>query len=420
MASLILASYSYGPTPTRDWVIFLLMSVAFATFPIPVGKGQALVFLMPLVLALTSTNGVLTGVLTTAVGVAVAQFIHRKPWEKAAFNTLALSLEAAVAGLTFVLAGQKIGAPLSIGLVGVLVLMSLMGSLVNSILLAGLFAVLESKGFTRHLISIGVKTLRQAPIEALVAILFLAVFQTIGHFGLLFMAVLLVLVRYGFQSYYQLQASYEEVQTMLISILDGRDTYTAGHSQRVSENAVLLAKEMRLSGAEVENIRRAGLLHDIGKVNVPDDILKKPGKLSKDETQQMNQHPVEGARFVEGVSSLKHLAPIIRHHHERYNGKGYPDGISGETIPLGARVLSVADAFDAMITDRPYRKALTRAQALQQILENAGTQFDKQVAMAAVKVLGSELEEYPQLQSLAAAVRLQLAATKEESAEGQA
>lgn len=418
--SLAWASRSQATIASLDWMLFLALSVTFANFPIRVGSEADVVFLMPLTLALIAMNGPFPGIIAAVVGVLASQVIGRKSWDRSLFNSALIALEAGAAGFVFRLSGHLPAEPMSLPLVLIVLLMSLAGLIVNVVVFAGLITLLSSGDFWRHLASVAGISSRQAPVEALVAILFLSIFQSIGRVGLLFMAVLLVLVRYGFQAYFQLRNAYEEAQGMLISILDARDKYTAGHSTRVSENAIKLAVELKLQPRDIENIRRAGLLHDIGKVNVPDNILQKPGKLDETETRQMNQHPVDGARFVEGVSSLKHLSPIIRHHHERYNGKGYPDGISGETIPLGARVLSVADAFDAMITDRPYRKALTRAQALQQILENAGTQFDKQVAMAAVKVLGPGLQEYPQLQSLAAAVRLQLAATKEELPEGQA
>ncbi|MCL5676949.1 MAG: HD-GYP domain-containing protein [Firmicutes bacterium] len=398
-----------------------LVSAVFAYFPVRIGHDTIVVFITPLGLAFITILGPVSAVAGVLAGVVVAELLfNRKAWEKTVFNIALFTIGFVATGVTFLALGGNAGQPIGEHLLLLLFAMGLIEWLVNLTVFSGLMSLLRSTSFFGQLRDLGKATSRHVFVDALAAILFISIYQSIGTPGLFFMAALLLLVRYGFQAYYQLQKSYEEVQTMLISILDARDSYTAGHSTRVSANAVKLATELKLQPREVENIRRAGLLHDIGKVNVPDNILQKPGKLDETETRQMNQHPVDGARFVEGVSSLKHLAPIIRHHHERYNGKGYPDGISGETIPLGARVLSVADAFDAMITDRPYRKALTRAQALQQILENAGTQFDKQVAMAAVKVLGPGLQEYPQLQSLAAAVRLQLAATKEELPEGQA
>lgn len=398
-----------APLLTPDFAFYSLLAAGFALFPVPVSRDSEAVFLFPLTLAVIITQGPLAGAVVTAVAMLVSQLVYKKPWEKVLFNTGSFTLMGSVAAYSYILLGQHPGELLSVELIAVVIVMSLVQSILNFGLLLQLMAILEPGDVKVHIKNVTAVTLKQAPIEALVAILFLAVYQTIGRPGLGILAVLLVLFRYGSQAYFQLQSSYEEVQSMLISILDGRDAYTAGHSQRVSDNAVGIAKELSLSTSEIENIRRAGLLHDIGKVNVPDDILKKPGRLSEDEIRLMNQHPVDGARFVESVSSLRHLTPIIRHHHERYDGKGYPDGLMGEAIPLGARILLVADAFDAMTTDRPYRASLSKAEALGRIITNAGTQFDARVAVAALRVLGRDLAESSQLEVVAEA-----AATKQD------
>ena len=391
------------PLLAPDFIFFSLLAVGFALFPIPVSKDNDVIFLFPLTLAVIVTRGPFAGTVVTVLAILVSQIVHKKPWEKILFNTGNLALASSAAGYSYLLMGQSPGATLSIRLIVVVAVLSAVQSIVNFSLLIGLMTILEPGDVDVHVKNVSAVTIKQAPFEALVAILFLAVYQTIGRPGLGFLAVLLVLFRYGSQAYFQLQSSYEEVQSMLISILDGRDAYTAGHSQRVADSAVAIARDLRLPSSEIENIRRAGLLHDIGKVNVPDEVLKKPGKLSEDETRLMNQHPVDGARFVERVSSLRHLAPVIRHHHERYDGRGYPDGLSGEAVPLGARVLLVADAFDAMTTDRPYRVALSKAEALGRIITNAGTQFDARVALAALRVLGKDLAESSQLEAVAEA-----------------
>ncbi|MHB9143827.1 MAG: HD-GYP domain-containing protein [Symbiobacteriia bacterium] len=292
--------------------------------------------------------------------------------------------------------------------------MSVADWVVNVTVFSGLLRLLTGESYFKKLSETSHLAAKHVTIDIVFATLLISIHQTMGTAGVMLMAALLLMVRYGSQAYYELRSSYEEVQVMLISILDARDSYTAGHSARVADNAVKLAGELKLAPHDIENLRRAGLLHDIGKVNVPDSVLKKPGKLSKEETEQMNQHPVDGARFVDSVSSLKHLTPIIRHHHERLDGQGYPDGLTGEDIPLGARILLVADAFDAMTTDRPYRRALPRAEALRRIVENAGTQFDRRVAWAAVRVFGTELPEYTELRALQQWVEREVAASRQD------
>jgi diguanylate cyclase (GGDEF)-like protein/PAS domain S-box-containing protein/putative nucleotidyltransferase with HDIG domain len=165
----------------------------------------------------------------------------------------------------------------------------------------------------------------------------------------------------------------------LVHEQETRDPYAKHHSENVAHYAACIAQTMGLDAQQVGAIRRAGLLHDIGKIGVPDEILWKPSGLTAAERKLMQQHVVVGVRILDQLRFLEREVPLVRHHHERYDGRGYPDGISGETIPLGARILGVADAFDAICADRPYLEARTVAQALQIIVEDSGRQFDPKV-----------------------------------------
>jgi diguanylate cyclase (GGDEF)-like protein/PAS domain S-box-containing protein len=161
-----------------------------------------------------------------------------------------------------------------------------------------------------------------------------------------------------------------------------KDRYIRGHPERVSEQAAALAEEMGLSPERVRDIQIAGLLHDIGKVTVSEGILNKPGKLTRRELVSIRDHPIVGSTLVSQVRGFEGLVPIIRYHHERFDGRGYPDGLAGEDIPLEARILSVADVFDALTHQRSYRKALSRAEAIAELERSAGTQFDLAVVEA--------------------------------------
>jgi putative nucleotidyltransferase with HDIG domain len=161
-----------------------------------------------------------------------------------------------------------------------------------------------------------------------------------------------------------------------------KDRYIRGHPERMSERAVALAEEMRLSPERVRDIRIAALLHDIGKVTVSEGILNKPGKLTRREFDSIKDHPIVGATLVSQVKGFERLVPIVRHHHERFDGTGYPDGLAGEDIPPEARILSVLDVFDALTHQRSYRNALSKAEALAVIEDGAGTQFDPMVVKA--------------------------------------
>jgi len=175
----------------------------------------------------------------------------------------------------------------------------------------------------------------------------------------------------------------------LAATVDARDPYTYGHSKRVAAFSEMIGRAIGLSRDELTNIHAAGLLHDIGKVGVPDAILTKPGKPTKDEWELIRLHPAEGARIVGHVGELARLIPAIRHHHEWYSGTGYPDGLKGEVIPLGARIISVADAYDTMTTKRTYREVMSQKEAFEELRRCSGTQFDPEL----VKVFCSEMNK---------------------------
>lgn len=162
----------------------------------------------------------------------------------------------------------------------------------------------------------------------------------------------------------------------LAEAVDAKDEYTRGHSTRVAEYAKGIAETMRLDPGFIELLYVTGTLHDVGKIGVPDSTLKKPGKLSVEEFEEIKRHPILGEKIVSQLPMLKDALPGIRHHHERWDGKGYPDGIAGEDIPLLARILAVADAYDAMTSDRPYRRGMPQDVALKIMRENLGTQLD--------------------------------------------
>lgn len=176
--------------------------------------------------------------------------------------------------------------------------------------------------------------------------------------------------------YQNIRTLFLETVSALVAAIDAKDPYTSGHSRSVTHYAVMLAKAMGLSGKEIEQVQYAALLHDVGKIGISGDILNKPGPLDPGEWEIMRKHPEISERIVRQIERMEEVAQMVRSHQERYDGGGYPDGLSGEEIPLGARILAVADAFDAMTSNRPYRRARTNAEALAELRAGAGTQFD--------------------------------------------
>jgi len=174
----------------------------------------------------------------------------------------------------------------------------------------------------------------------------------------------------------ELENTYLSTVKALMSIVEAKDAYTKGHTERVADYAVALGKKMELGRKELRDLAFAAVLHDIGKLVVYENVLKKPGSLDDEEWRILKSHPVIGASIIENMEFLAGAVPFVRHHHERYDGEGYPDGLRAEDIPLGARIITVADSYDAMTTDRPYRTALSKEIALHTMISKAGTQFD--------------------------------------------
>jgi response regulator RpfG family c-di-GMP phosphodiesterase len=172
----------------------------------------------------------------------------------------------------------------------------------------------------------------------------------------------------------------------LAEALDAKDRYTRGHSERVTLIARTLAEAIGMDDAQVERVRLAGTVHDIGKIGVPEKVLNKPGRLTDGEFEKVKVHSELGEKILKSLVRDEQILAYVRHHHERYGGGGYPDGIAGDEIPLGARLLAVADAYDAMTSDRPYREAVPEEEAQKQLLANRGNQFDPEVVDSFMRV----------------------------------
>jgi len=188
------------------------------------------------------------------------------------------------------------------------------------------------------------------------------------------------------------ERTYVETIMALALAVEAKDPYSAGHSKRVGFFAARIGEMMGLDAETLRILNDAGILHDIGKIGIKDDILLKPSPLTSDEEKIMHQHPIIGEVIVKPVRSLQRVGTLVRHHHEKYDGSGYPGGLKGEQIPLGARILSVADTYDSMVTDRPYRKRLSLEEAKSELRTLAGRQYDPAVVDAFLRVL-SEKEQ---------------------------
>jgi putative nucleotidyltransferase with HDIG domain len=237
-----------------------------------------------------------------------------------------------------------------------------------------------------------------APLGLVVALLY----AKVGWWSIFAFFAPLALARYVYKLYMDLRDAYFDSLAALASALDASDPYTRGHSDRVTEYAKKTARAMKLSEREIESIEFAGRLHDIGKIGVDRSILRKRGRLNDREYTEMQKHPVMGSEIAAKLKFMKKAEDYVAYHHERFDGSGYPKGLKGGEIPVGARILGVVDAFDAMTSDRPYRPALSVEVAVQELEKGAGQQFDASIAKVFIDLIRSgdvEVEEHKVEQS---------------------
>lgn len=221
---------------------------------------------------------------------------------------------------------------------------------------------------------------------------FIAQVMSIELAGFVLFVFPLLVSRQVYQHYIRLKQGYLDTVRSLVGALEAKDVYTRGHSERVAEYSAAIAASMGLAQEAIERIRLAAQLHDLGKVGLSDSVLCKAGRLTSDEYTEVRHHPEIGAEIVERVPALSDLAPIVRHHHERYDGTGYVDGLRGDDIPLESRVLAVADSFDAMTSSRAYRPAMSAAAAMEEVLACQGSQFDPDIVGHLRQAIEADLE----------------------------
>jgi len=228
--------------------------------------------------------------------------------------------------------------------------------------------------------------------------LVVVIYAQVGAWGFVLFGIPYLVSRHSFALYMEIRSDLKEFVRALAEVLEEVDPYTRHHSMRVSQYAVRLARGLKLPESQVEEVEYAALVHDLGKIGPQHQhILQKPGSLSQEEQRTLRAHPAAGAEIVAKVRSLRRAAEIVRSHHERPDGQGYPFGLRSDDVPLGARILNVTDAFDAMTSDRPYRRALSVEAAIQELKRGAGTQFDAGVVACLLRL--HEAGEFPLIPS---------------------
>ncbi|KGK85044.1 hypothetical protein DP73_18660 [Desulfosporosinus sp. HMP52] len=225
------------------------------------------------------------------------------------------------------------------------------------------------------------------PLGFLLALLY----KNWGPLGLFLLFIPLLVSRHSFQLYIDMRENYLDTVEALVQALEAKDKYTSGHSARVGKLAVAIGEAIKMSEEKIEFLKYAAVLHDVGKIGVSEMILNKEGKLVDTEWEAIRSHPVIGQTIIKGIKFLFDIGQVVRHHHERFDGKGYPDGIQGEEIPLESRVIAVADTYDAITSDRSYRKGSTHSEAIAELKRVAGTQLDPKLVEIFCDVVTDEV-----------------------------
>ena len=298
------------------------------------------------------------------------------------FNRSQLALAAGGAGWTFMALGGRVGT-LTNGPELIAAIAASFGYLTINLLAVVTWLQLVQGLSWRSTLTRNLRHIAPQGIAlASLGVLFVITYRAIGVAGALLVAMMLILIRYALQQYVDMQATFLSTINGLTTAVEARDPYIRGHSARTAAYAEAIARGMNWPEERIERLRHACQLHDIGKIGIADSILGKPEKLTAWEHEELKTHSTIGADIIGSMGFLRLEAEWIRHHHERWDGTGYPAGLQGEAIPDGARIIAVADAFDAMTSARPYRPAMDVASVLSVMAEERGRQFDPAAATA--------------------------------------
>jgi len=368
-------------------VVFWTVVTLFASaMPVRMPRGMMVAVSIAPVIAAMNLGGPTAAAIVALVGTTeVRELRGRIPWYGTLTNHAGIVLPAIAGGILLeALRGSSTDVPFLRDFLATIAGAGLHFTL-NLTIVSGVLALRSGQPFIGVLSSdargFAANMFALTPLGWLMAQMYV-----IAWWASLLFALPLYTTRVAYHRFVEMRDMFTQTIGALAEAVDKRDPFTSKHSWRVKEIGADIGREMRVSGAELEALEWGGLLHDVGKIGVPDNVLNKQERLNREERMIMNAHPVLGAEIIQPVSMLAAELPIIRHHHEWYNGSGYPDRLIGDEIPKLARILHVADAFEAMTAQRPYRMTpLTAEQAVAELRKFAGIQFDPAVVDAFVR-----------------------------------
>ncbi len=397
-ASAVFYSVGLLQAAPGDWLIVLLVAVAVGVldaFPIAVyGERIEITISTAVKFAVVLLYAPPVAILGTALGTALGEVAAKRSMSiKKVFNVAVMIATITVVAAFYALLhdpqSNLIGSTQSIAAVA---LAGVAGFAANSMLVSLVISLAAHIPFRylwwRNAARVVWHDLSMVPLGA-----FLAVLWQFNPLSVLLAGLPLLVVRHAYKTANDLQQQTGDALHALMRIIDERDPHTFDHSERVSRYARRIAEALDLPQDEIQVIASAALLHDLGKVGMSDEILLNPKQLNPEQRRAAQRHAEIGAELLSKFPLFERGADLVRHHHERYDGKGYPDGLMGEAIPIGARIIAIVDAYQAMREVRPYRQALARKAALAQLVEGSGSQFDPQVVDAFIPILNEETRE---------------------------
>ncbi len=375
-----------------------LAMILASTHRIPISGRSAVTVTVGISFATILLLGTALATWSTALGMSIGSgylSLYRKRWKwyTGAFNVATYIITTAASALVYhTISGSSGFLLLSLESIVALVSAGTAYFLTNAGLVAGVVALREHRDFKHIWTSLLEQTAPEYITLILLAVLTAIVYDY--HKMAVFLIILpIVIVYHSLQTSQELRVQTIDAVQALADTIDNRDPYTFEHSKRVAEYAKGTARELALPPAEIETIRLSARVHDLGKVGINDEVLQKPGKLTSTERSYIEQHVRIGAEILERFPRYKEGRDIILYHHERYDGEGYLAGLRGDEIPMGSRIIAVADAYDAMTTDRPYREALSHDMAVDELKRHSGSQFDPVVVGAFLKYLDRRDDE---------------------------
>ena len=387
LAVLLLVLMSYNvqidTATVQGFLFFSALAVATESLPVYLGRGGAVTVTVALVYGSIILFGPAVSMYIMIIANVGSQFFSREKieWHKVFFNCAQYVIAIAIAGVVYKFTGGSFSSNNFFNIIPLL-LAALTFFTINITAITFILALVQRVppwGIWVTSIKWTIPNMLTLPVLGLIMAY---VYVTIGPLGVFLFFAPLLLARFIFKSYMDTRELYVNTLEALASALDAKDRYTRGHSDRVAKYAVELARQLKTPEDQVEVIQHMALLHDIGKIGISDELLNRVGRLSDEEFDLIKLHPVIGANILRDLNYMGSYTEYVRYHHEKFDGSGYPDGLKGDDIPLGARIITLADSFDAMTTDRSYRKKMTVEEALDEVRRCAGSHFDPYLARA--------------------------------------